>query len=632
MLKAIISGKWQMPVVKNRQNTNREVIIGDESPLAKKLKSIVIPDINLSSTPLTQAIAFLSQASELFDFSNDQNKGVNIIPNFDPSAEDPLVNLILRNMTLERVLEVLVDQVGYSVELAADVVLISKRKGGKFNRNYTLEFYPLSPSMVLKLTGGASAAPGGPGGAGPADPFGPAPGAGPGMGNGGGEEQAIIDFFIRSGIPLDDPESSTSFDGSQLIVRHNQRTHSMIQDLLRRYDSEATQVEIEAKFLEVQQGDLEELGFNWGFHYGEGDPLIDTETGKPRRDSRGFIIKEHRIGFTPQTRSLADAFTFSSNSSQTTISRGDDIQEYDNSPPRLPNTLDLANGAGDVFKTLADVAQGSSTILGAAQVDLVIKALQRSSGTELLSAPRVTVNNQGQANITIAQEFRYPEDYDPGQIAQSGTGFTGAVPNTFTDRNVGVELSVSPQVGANDTISLHLEPTVTEFEGFVEYGGNNVVISGSGVGGGGVGGVGGGIGGGLGGGIGGFGQQEPVVIVQPSGIYQPIFSVRRVVTDVTIYDGATVVIGGLTREEVKTVNDRVPVLSNIPGLGRLFRSEGESSLKRNLMIFVTGNIISPGGGPARQDLATIERGSVYQNPIVITPAGPERRSGNRSEN
>ena len=85
------------------------------------------------------------------------------------------------------------------------------------------------------------------------------------------------------------------------------------------------------------------------------------------------------------------------------------------------------------------------------------------------------------------------------------------------------------------------------------------------------------------------------------------------------------VIGGLTREEVKTVNDRVPVLSNIPGIGRLFRSEGESSLKRNLMIFVTGNIISPGGGPARQDLATIQRGSVYQNPIVITPAGPERR-------
>ena len=628
MLKAIISGKWQMPVVKNRRLPGESSVVSEEeSPVAKKLKSIIIPEVNLTSIELTRAIAFLSQASVAFDFDNNPNvpKGVNIIPNFDPSVEDPLVNLTLRNMSLERVLEVMVDQVDYDIELTPDAVLISK--GTSMGpRNYILEFFPISPNTILKLTGGTGGAGGAPGGGAGADPFAPAPGGGAGLGGGGGnaEEEAMKNFFIRAGIPLDDPDSSFAFDGQQLIVRHTQRVHSMIQDILRRYDTEQTQVEIEAKFLEVQQGDLEELGFNWGFHYGEGDPLLDTETGKPKKDSRGYPILEHRIGFTPQNRTLSDAFTFSSNSSKTTISRGDDVTEYDNSPPRLPNTLDLANNSGNVFKTLASVAQGSSTILGAAQVDLVIKALQRSSGTELLSAPRVTVNNEGQANITIAQEFRYPEDYDPGQIAQSGTGFTGAVPNTFVDRNVGVELAVNPTVLPNDTITLHLEPTVTEFEGFVEYGGNNVVISGAGIGGGagGVGGVGGGLGG-FGGGFGG--NQEPVVIVQPSGIYQPIFSVRRVVTDVTIYDGATVVIGGLTREEVKTVNDRVPVLSNIPGIGRLFRSEGESSLKRNLMIFVTGNIISPGGGPARQDLATIQRGSVYQNPIVITPAGPERR-------
>ena len=47
----------------------------------------------------------------------------------------------------------------------------------------------------------------------------------------------------------------------------------------------------------------------------------------------------------------------------------------------------------------------------------------------------------------------------------------------------------------------------------------------------------------------------------------PIFSTRKVETTVTIFDGATVVIGGLTREEVKTVNDKIPVLGNIP-LGR----------------------------------------------------------------
>ena len=44
----------------------------------------------------------------------------------------------------------------------------------------------------------------------------------------------------------------------------------------------------------------------------------------------------------------------------------------------------------------------------------------------------------------------------------------------------------------------------------------------------------------------------------------PIFSVRKVDTQVSIFDGATVIIGGLTREEVKTVNDKIPVLGNIP--------------------------------------------------------------------
>ena len=57
---------------------------------------------------------------------------------------------------------------------------------------------------------------------------------------------------------------------------------------------------------------------------------------------------------------------------------------------------------------------------------------------------------------------------------------------------------------------------------------------------------------------------SPPMIVQPSGILMPIFSVRKVNTSVTIFDGATVIIGGLTREEVKTVNDKIPVLGNIP--------------------------------------------------------------------
>ena len=66
-------------------------------------------------------------------------------------------------------------------------------------------------------------------------------------------------------------------------------------------------------------------------------------------------------------------------------------------------------------------------------------------------------------------------------------------------------------------------------------------------------------------------------------------------TEVNIFDGATVVMGGLTREEVKEVRDKVPILGDIPLLGRLFSSKGSTTQKRNLLIFVTAHTITPDG-------------------------------------
>jgi general secretion pathway protein D len=146
------------------------------------------------------------------------------------------------------------------------------------------------------------------------------------------------------------------------------------------------------------------------------------------------------------------------------------------------------------------------------------------------------------------------------------------------------------------SISLELNPKVTEFDGFVEYGGPSVAISGS------------------------------TTVTVPSGFYQPIFSVRDISTKVTIWDGATLIMGGLTREEVKKVSDKVPVLGDIPLLGRMFRSKSESAQKRNLLIFVTANLVSPGGAPKKQVLENVPPGSLYQNPTVITPSGAEART------
>jgi general secretion pathway protein D len=178
----------------------------------------------------------------------------------------------------------------------------------------------------------------------------------------------------------------------------------------------------------------------------------------------------------------------------------------------------------------------------------------------------------------------------------SAISITAGTPQEFTTRNVGVELKVTPTVEEDDySISLDLNPRVTEFEGFVEYGGQSVAIGGG------------------------------TTVTVPSGFYQPIFSTREVTTKVTVWDGATLVMGGLTREEVKKTSDKVPVLGDIPLIGRAFRSKGESSSKRNLLIFVTANLVSPGGSPKKQQLKSVAASSTFQNPTIVTPGSAESR-------
>ena len=78
-------------------------------------------------------------------------------------------------------------------------------------------------------------------------------------------------------------------------------------------------------------------------------------------------------------------------------------------------------------------------------------------------------------------------------------------------------------------------------------------------------------------------------------INQPIFSTRKVTTSVSIWDGQTVALGGLVREDVQKVQDKVPILGDIPLAGRLFRSNVDQKIKRNLIIFVTARLTGRGG-------------------------------------
>ena len=103
--------------------------------------------------------------------------------------------------------------------------------------------------------------------------------------------------------------------------------------------------------------------------------------------------------------------------------------------------------------------------------------------------------------------------------------------------------------------------------------------------------------------------QLPVVL--------PDFTVRQVVSSVNIWDNQTVVIGGLISSDVQSTKDKVPVLGDIPLMGRLFQSSSRNVTKKNLMIFVTATIVDPAGNRVHSDdELPFAQNAIPQQPVV----------------
>ncbi len=596
-----VAKSWQRPGI-YQERTRAQEQGADAAPLVKKLNEITLPVVSFTRAEIGQVVQALSAASEEFDTSGALTKGVNIVL-LDPSNKNPTVTISLRNATLKRVLDFVTEAAGYQYEIQSDAVVV--RPGGETS---TLEtsFFPITRATVLRMTGvtaPVSATAG-------KDPY-ASNSSGGDSPNTTGEAAGMRAFLQQAGVSFTVEGSSLAYDGSAIIVTQTARNIERIRNILARYN-DVRQVEIEAKFIEVQEGSLDELGVQWGLSR-RGIPQINPATGAPVLDANGrqVFVPQEVYDTSGVNRSLSNAFNAINNvqginivggtatvqtqtSTSTTTSQS---QNVPTNPPNIPGSVALGTGATPL-----------ATITGAVgefNVNAVVRALSQKQGTDLLSSPKVTVLSGNPANITVAQELRYPQSYGEIQSqANAGTGvtITAGTPQEFTTRNVGVELKVTPTVEEDDySISLDLNPRVTEFEGFVEYGGPSVAISGA------------------------------TSVTVPPGFYQPIFSVRDISTKVTIWDGATLVMGGLTREEVKKVNDKVPFFGDIPLVGRLFRSKGESSQKRNLLIFVTANLVSPGGSPKKQSLKSTPANSLFQNPTIVTPASaePRTRSGEK---
>lgn len=194
--------------------------------------------------------------------------------------------------------------------------------------------------------------------------------------------------------------------------------------------------------------------------------------------------------------------------------------------------------------------------------------------------------------MKVVTEYIYPTEF---QVTMSQQGTTGGStttgggtgeplaivePQNFEMREVGVILQVVPEVSAEgQMINLMLNPQVVSEPVWKNYGTKIPKLVPRTI----------------------FDQVLGIMVTNSEIEYtelpmeQPFFPVRSVSTQLSIYNGATVVMGGLINEQRTTIEDKVPFLGDIPYLGRLFRSRSEKSDKRNLLVFVTARLVDPAG-------------------------------------
>jgi len=568
-----VARAWELPVPKF--DSGASTIIEQEpleirgiSSINRKLRVIRIPQLTLTDASIREAIEVLQKKSVSLDTteSDPSRKGINIVLKVDPTKESEnggtKINLSLNDIPLGEALKYVTSAASlhYKVEpYAVAIVPLSESSEILLTKEYKVP-----PGFIYSAPSSSSSASGEGGSP-------PSPGVDASVG-----KTSAKDILLAQGVTFDTPGSSATYlaSSSKLLVKNTQANLDLIDSLLENV-TPPSQVEIEARFLEVTQNNLQELGFDWLMG------SFQLPGGSGAYGGGGTAGNQQvNIGGFPMNNPNGSPIGSIANGTGGNLTAGNET----GSSAITANALDAL-----LIPGLAGTGPAAGVIALAGvftnpQFQVVLRALNQQTGVDLVSAPKVTVTSGRKATINIIKRFPYPKDYSPPQIPQTQNGglapATPATPTSFQTRNVGVQLEVEPTVGPDgNTIDLSLSPRIDEFQGFVNYGTPINTIAPFRT----VGGL--------------LTLRTGTVVLTQNPIYQPVFSVRTVDTQVSIKDGQTVVLGGLMREDVQKVQDKTPIMGDLPLVGSLFRSSDNQRIKRNLLIFVTAGLLDPAGQP-----------------------------------
>ena len=216
------------------------------------------------------------------------------------------------------------------------------------------------------------------------------------------------------------------------------------------------------------------------------------------------------------------------------------------SDPNVTITQDLLGGN---LGQSPFVSLSYADTLGDNPLNATLKALETFGDVKVLSSPKVmALNNQTSILKVVDNEVYFSVSVDPATITNGVV-----LPATFeTEINtvpVGFVMTVTPQIDANDVVTMNVRPTISRIVKTVE---------------------------------------DPNPDLANAGVIStvPVIQVREIESVLKVNNGDTAVIGGLMQDQVNKNNTGVPLLSSIPVLGQLFSYVDEEYVKSELVIFI----------------------------------------------
>ena len=206
----------------------------------------------------------------------------------------------------------------------------------------------------------------------------------------------------------------------------------------------------------------------------------------------------------------------------------------------LPQTLAGAAGNGGLYQFMGS------------DFNATLQAIATAGKAQVLSRPSILARDGQMAEIVVGQSV-----YLPSGVSFSAVGGTATTIPTINGsyQNVGIQLDVTPFIGANNLVQMILQPQITSIDTSTP---GQVIEGGS---------------------------------LISSAVYAPNINKRSANTVVVTPDGQPVVIGGLIANEKSSNDSKIPILGDIPLLGQLFKFSAKSNEKTELLIFLTPHIV-----------------------------------------